>query len=141
VASAPPSSEQPAIDSGRRRVLVAEDDADFREILAQLLRGHGLAVITARDGAEAIEALQGDRRPDLVLLDLAMPVADGWTVLTARNRDPVLREIPVIVTSAQWGVQQRVAAEHAHFLRKPVDCSHVLSMVDVLLAQLSTATT
>jgi CheY-like chemotaxis protein len=138
----PPAPSRTAVhDTGRRLVLVADDDAEFRETLEQLFRNHGLGVVVARDGAEAIEVLNRKARPDLVLLDLSMPVADGWSVLRVRNSDPSLRAVPVIVASAQWGVRDRVAAERAYFLKKPIDPEQLLSMVGTLIAEASTTST
>jgi DNA-binding response OmpR family regulator len=70
---------------GRKRILVVEDEADLRSLITRILEDAGYAVIAAEDGWSAIEALQA-QRPDLMLLDLRLPVLDGWTVLEFARR-------------------------------------------------------
>jgi signal transduction histidine kinase/CheY-like chemotaxis protein len=84
------------------RVLVVDDDADTRSLLTLLIRAHDatIAVSTAEDGPTALEAMRA-AKPDLVLLDLLMPGIDGWQVLSAMRAEEALREIPVVVVSAQ----------------------------------------
>ena len=70
---------------GLKRILVVEDEGDLRGLVTRILEDSGYAVLAAEDGWSAIEALQADR-PDLVLLDLRLPVLDGWTVLEFARR-------------------------------------------------------
>jgi CheY-like chemotaxis protein len=67
--------------------------------------------------------------PALIVLDLAMPVMDGWQFLAERERDPALRDIPVLVMSGQRDVADRVAAFHAGYLAKPVPAKRLLDVV------------
>jgi CheY-like chemotaxis protein len=79
--------------------LVVEDELDLREAIADLLELEGYRVATAANGREALDQLAA-KTPGIVLLDLMMPVVDGWQVLDAMRRDERLRGVPVVVISA-----------------------------------------
>jgi CheY-like chemotaxis protein len=80
-------------------VLVVDDDVDARRIYAEYLRSKGWNVTMAADGRKAIEKAN-DLKPDVVVLDLAMPRVDGWTVLKTLRESSWTRPIPIIVVSA-----------------------------------------
>jgi CheY-like chemotaxis protein len=80
-------------------VLVVEDDADVRLELQELLTDEGYRVLVASNGREALSVLE-QVRPNLVLLDLMMPLVNGWDVMAAIATDPMLTDIPVVVLSA-----------------------------------------
>ena len=106
----------------QKTVLLAEDDLEIRDILQDLLEAEGYDVIPASHGRQALEFLQGarddkDRLPDLVVLDLMMPLVDGNKVLETMKNDPLLAPIPVVVLSA---VARERPAGAAAFLRKPI---------------------
>ncbi len=83
------------------RLLVVEDDPDLREVLADVLRETGYEVAEAGNGLDALEHLRrAPARPDLIVLDLMMPVMDGWTFRETQLADDALAAIPVIVVSA-----------------------------------------
>jgi CheY-like chemotaxis protein len=82
-------------------VLVVEDDEDLREIYAYVLAAAGYAPALAGDGVQALAWLRRAARPPVaILLDLMMPVMDGWQFRAHQRRDPALAGIPVIVVSA-----------------------------------------
>src|SRR5690242_695856 len=83
-----------------REVLVVEDDSDLRESLSQALRDHGFAVTPASNGQQALDLLRSGTRPTVILLDLMMPVLNGWELRDALREDPVLSGIPQLVISA-----------------------------------------
>lgn len=83
------------------RVLLVEDDADLREATSALLQLEGLEVSTAENGLEALLRLRTCPLPDVLVLDLGMPVMDGWELRAAQLADPVLRCLPVVVVSSQ----------------------------------------
>jgi len=118
----PPLSGQRAAHS----VLVVEDDADIRESLVEALLIEGFDVLQAANGAEALRVLSQVPAPGIVLLDLMMPVMDGWQFLAARRADPALAQVPVAVVSAVGGgsPDEIVAA-----LRKPVDLDRLVALV------------
>jgi CheY-like chemotaxis protein len=76
-------------------------------------------LMEAENGVVALERLRRDSPPHLIVLDLEMPVMDGWTFLAERNRDPVLRAIPVVVISAHRDVARRLSAAQATYIEKP----------------------
>ena len=86
--------------AGNRSILIVEDDSDLREALSEVLRDEGYSVESAADGREALDRLRRDLRPSLILLDLTMPVMNGWQFRAEQRRDPALSEIPVVVLSA-----------------------------------------
>ena len=111
-------------------LLLVEDNDDVREMMALALQLDGHRVFAAANGSEALAKLRGGLRPCLILLDLMMPVMNGWQLRAALQQDPALRDIPVLVVSA-------VTAEIAHrlpgtaYVPKPVDIDQLLEMVCV----------
>lgn len=106
------------------RVLVVEDDIAIRGDLVEILGEEGYAVAAAANGREALEALARDPLPCAVLLDLQMPVVDGWNVLRRVRGDERLRTLQVIVTSASDGPDGEVC------LRKPARLGALLDAVE-----------
>ena len=111
-------------------VLIVEDDADLREMMAQLLSLEGFRTATVANGREAIEYLHGadGEKPDVILLDLMMPVMDGWEFRRLQQADPAVKDVPVIVLSALDAT--RAAGVNAQaFLKKPLDFDRLLQLV------------
>jgi CheY-like chemotaxis protein len=111
------------------RVLIVDDDDIIREALQTALEDAGLAVRAAAHGQAALEMLDG-WRPDLILLDLMMPVMDGWAFRQAQWARPAAARIPVIVLSAARGLTE--AAESlrpVQFIPKPFDLEEVITAV------------
>ncbi len=113
-------------------VLIADDDPTYREALADAVRDAGYAVVAVSDGAQALTYLRRAPAPYSILLDLTMPVMDGWRFLAERNRDDALRPIPVIVLSALRGVEGRVTAAHASFIAKSSSADEVIDRLSRL---------
>lgn len=110
-------------------VLVVDDDPDAREALCEVLAHRGYGVAMAANGAEALAYLRRAPAPMLILLDLTMPVMDGWAFLAERNRAPDLRALPVLVVSGQRDVADQIAALHAGYLAKPDRMDRLLDEV------------
>lgn len=90
-------------------MLVVEDDADVREILADVLIAHGYTVLTAEDGEVGLRTARGALRTRVIILDLMMPRMSGYEFLEARLADSALYEIPVIVLTADRSAGEKVA--------------------------------
>lgn len=105
----------------RSVVLVVEDDVDVRESLADSIRDEGYEVATAANGLEALEWLQDNPAPCLILLDLWMPVMSGEDFRAAQLQDPSLASIPVIIISAATDAAKRASLLGARrCLTKPI---------------------
>jgi CheY-like chemotaxis protein len=112
------------------RILIVEDDASVREALAIFLEGEGYNVVEAGDGAEALAQLRGSEPFGLILLDLMMPVMNGWEFRDAQTSDPTLASIPVVVITADnSAVQQAARAGVAGCLLKPLEFPELLTYV------------
>jgi CheY-like chemotaxis protein len=112
------------------RILAIEDDRDTREMYARMLRDEGHEAVLAADGVEGLQLL--DPKPDLVILDLALPGMDGYEVLRTMKADPTTEAIPVLVVSATRfeppaGLVGLVAA-----LQKPVDLPLLPAMLSLV---------
>jgi CheY-like chemotaxis protein len=83
-----------------RTVLVVEDDVVIRDLVVQVLGSEGFEAVPAGNGAEALRRLRGSVHPAVILLDLMMPVMNGWQFRAEQLRDPALADIPVVVMSA-----------------------------------------
>ena len=118
-----------------RQVLVVEDDRDTREMLERFLELEGFAVRTADNGEAALASLQRDGRPSIILLDLMMPVMNGWQFREAQRQQPHLADIPVVVVSAA-GASTQLPPIHADaWLPKPVDFDRLLDTIGTLCAR------
>jgi CheY-like chemotaxis protein len=94
-----PAAPQPSARRGGV-ILLVEDDLSIHQSLGESLEESGYLVIAAVDGREAIALLRSGVRPSAILLDLMMPVMDGWDFRHEQRSDPRLRDIPVIVITA-----------------------------------------
>ncbi len=124
--------------SAAKRLLVAEDEPAIAELVAYNLTKQGYAVATVHDGVAALEAL-ASFRPDLLVLDLLLPLKSGWQVLRQiRNHpEPAIAKLPVIVVSALAG-GERLARELAasgapYLLGKPFSVTELCDLVARLL--------
>ena len=114
-----------------KTILVVEDDVDIRSALLGILEDEGYAVVGAANGAEALEHLRSVGLPSLILLDLMMPVMNGWQFRAEQKQDQNLNRIPVVVISADGNVRQKAASIDAQgFLKKPIDLDNLLELVE-----------
>jgi CheY-like chemotaxis protein len=91
------------------RILLVEDDPALRSALAELLQERGYEVACAEHGADALAKLGEAPAPSVILLDLAMPVMDGWSFRSVQRKDPRLASIPTVVLSASLASDPRAA--------------------------------
>jgi CheY-like chemotaxis protein len=113
-----------------KRVLIIDDDFVTQETMSTLLASSGYRVAAACNGRDAIERLNAYEKPDLILLDLKMPVMDGNHFCRARQQDKALAAIPVVILSGMPDVDKHAAAlGAAGYLQKPID---IVQLLDVL---------
>jgi CheY-like chemotaxis protein len=111
-------------------VLVVDDDRSVRESLSKLLDAAGYSVLEVENGQKALEVLEKAAHfPCLILLDLAMPVMDGRGFLKLRAKDPMLRQIPVVVVSGNPPSGEPLNGIDA-YLQKPVRFDRLIAIVD-----------
>jgi CheY-like chemotaxis protein len=115
-----------------RGVLVVEDDIDILRAVVQVLEDEGYAVQAAENGRVALAALRepGAQPPCVILLDLMMPIMDGWAFRAEQLRDPAIAAIPVIVLTADGNAAEKaVLLNGAGALRKPVELLTLLEAI------------
>jgi CheY-like chemotaxis protein len=111
-------------------VLVVEDDDDTRELLREALEAHGYAVACAANGDQALEHLRASSPlPDVILLDLMMPVMNGWQFRSAQRRDQALASIPVVVITASGASRERAGLMVDQIVLKPVRLPQLLGAI------------
>jgi two-component system, OmpR family, KDP operon response regulator KdpE len=115
----------------RPKILIVDDDPDLLRALRLRLRANNYDVATASDGYAAIASAQKER-PGLIILDLGLPVGDGFVVLDRLQNSDILAGIPVIVLSArdpQNNEERALKAGATAFLQKPADNDELLNMI------------
>jgi CheY-like chemotaxis protein len=113
-----------------KRILVVEDDTSIRELLVELLESEGYEVGSAVNGLEGLKFLQSGGRPDLILIDLMMPVMDGYAFRTEQLKNESWSKIPTVVMSAEANAKEKMRSFNiTAFLSKPVELDTILKTV------------
>lgn len=118
-------------------ILVAEDNPVNRELLRELLEQRGYAVAEACDGQEALRMLQ-ENRPDAVLLDIGMPILDGYAVAREIRGNPTLASLPVLAITAyamQGDREKILRSGFDGYLSKPINAVTLMQELDRLLGE------
>jgi CheY-like chemotaxis protein len=115
------------------RILVVEDDDDIRDSLKELLEEEGYRVDTAANGQQALGKLRESTLPELILLDLMMPVMDGWQFQEQLREVPSFARVPIIVISATKFSREPLNA--AAFIPKPLDAGVLLETIESFLSE------
>ena len=105
------------------KILVVDDNADNRYLLLQMLQLNGYSVLSAVNGRDALDVAQNST-PDLVLMDMSMPVMDGWTATSLLKQEPKLNHIPVIAVTGHItydDLRRATEAGCSDHLEKPID--------------------
>jgi CheY-like chemotaxis protein len=112
-------------------VMIVEDDEDIRADLTAILRVKGFSVEESANGRDALARLRGGARPCLIVLDLMMPVMNGWELRDAMRADAALKSIPVVVVSGAGRIsdQESAALQPTAVLVKPFELSQLLELV------------
>lgn len=118
--------------AAKKTILIIEDDSDIREVLIDVLDLNGFTVESASNGEEGLEILRR-MRPDLILLDLMMPVMDGYAFRQEQRKSPDWNQIPVVIMSADGRLndkQEQLGA--AAYLKKPLEMDDLVSLIERL---------
>jgi len=112
------------------RVLIVDDDPNIRRMMIAALKREGYSFFEAANGAEALEIMRREH-PNVVVLDLMMPIVSGWDVLKERSNEPDLLSIPIIIVSANRGPELATAIDKGicAFLPKPFDIGALSALV------------
>lgn len=117
------------------KILVAEDDPVSRELIREILEAHGYQVVEARDGRETLQKIE-QAEPDLILLDIQMPVLDGFAVLRQLRQDPRFATLRVVALTAYAMRGDRERALDAGFdayIAKPINAIALSAQIEELL--------
>jgi CheY-like chemotaxis protein len=124
-----------SLDEKAAHILVVEDDPDIRESVVEILEDEGHRVTSAGDGREALELLTSvSPPPDLILLDLMMPVMSGYQFREEQLKLPAFADIPVLVVTADVNARAKVESLNAAgFVQKPLKIQPLLDLVEQLI--------
>ncbi len=117
--------------TSKQKILVVDDDEQSRELMEAMLTPHGYDVVTAENGEIGVTLATRDK-PSLILLDILMPVIDGYVALSMMKKDPAISGIPVImVTALGYDLNKKLADRlgAAGYITKPVSLSALLKEV------------
>lgn len=115
-----------------KKILLVEDDLSIRELLTEILEDEGYVVSSSANGSEGLECLK-NTIPDLIIMDIMMPVMDGYAFRKELLKNNKFNSIPVIVMSAQTqGLEKLEAHGLTNFINKPLELSHLLNTVSSL---------
>ena len=114
-----------------KRILIVEDDRDLALLEAEILESAGYSTAIAANGWEALHRLQTSDRPDLILLDMMMPMMDGWKFREEQRKVPSLASIPVVVVTADGDARGKAASiQAAGYASKPITIDRLLEAVE-----------
>jgi len=115
-----------------KKILIVEDDISIRELLVEIFESEGYEVCSGQNGSEGIKALEKSK-PDVILMDLLMPVMDGYAFREEQIKKPEWDQIPVLAMSAQDQELEKLEAYGIkHFIQKPLELDHLLTQVKQL---------
>ena len=112
------------------RILIVEDDEAIAEAIVSLLEDEGYEAMSVSDGRAALEKLRNGERPCLILLDISMPVMNGWRFREEQLKDAALAPIPIVVCTADGRAEDKARSiGAAGWLQKPIDPERLLEVV------------
>ncbi|MGZ3693429.1 MAG: response regulator [Bdellovibrionota bacterium] len=112
----------------QKKILLVEDEESIREMIRCVLELEGYAVLTATDGKKGIDLLRSTESFCLILLDLTMPIVNGWDFLALLKADAAAANIPIVVISAEYSFN-KVECSPAAFVQKPIRLNTLLSTI------------
>jgi len=129
------------IGAGATTILIVEDNEMNRDMLSRRLERRGYRVLLAVDGEQGIAVTQTEA-PDLILMDMSLPVVDGWEATRRLKADPALQRIPIIALTAHAMANDRDKALEAgcdDYDTKPIELPRLLAKIEALLAAIPEA--
>jgi CheY-like chemotaxis protein len=111
-----------------KTILVIEDDANIRDVLKLALNFEGYEVLSAKNGKEGLEVLENNSAPGLILLDLMMPIMNGWEFVEALKNRNIFNKIPIVVVSAYS--ERAKVIDCTDFVVKPLELEVLLNAVN-----------
>ena len=125
-----------------KKILIVDDDPDFVEAVAMILKPKKFEVVTAYNGKEGLEKVKAER-PDLIVLDVMMPEKDGYSVCKELKSDPKWNHIPVLlltgvvshIPTTRYTQEMGMETEADDFLDKPVEPEALVKRIEVLLSK------
>jgi CheY-like chemotaxis protein len=123
--------ERDTMGAMNKHILIVDDSADNQQLLKVLLEAHGYTTDSTSNGQEALTLLQTcERLPSAILLDLRMPVMDGFEFQDIKNIDPALKEIPIVVMSGDNESSNAKLKDNTYILQKPFSISSLLEILE-----------
>jgi CheY-like chemotaxis protein len=123
---------RPQTATRKTKALLVEDDHNSRFALNVLLERAGIEVVAATNGAAALQSLKHTPDVDIVLMDIMMPIMDGYETMTAMRNIPTCREIPIIAVTAKAAEGERsrcLAAGASDYIPKPVNAAQLIGAI------------
>jgi CheY-like chemotaxis protein len=111
-------------------VLIVEDDQAIRDTLTSILEDEGYQVWSAVNGRDALDRLASGPRPGLLIVDLVMPILNGWDLCAELARRPELADLPVLVVSANATTESPLPLPQARLMQKPIPFQQLLEEVE-----------
>jgi CheY-like chemotaxis protein len=126
------------IEKKDAKILIVDDDRNVREILCYLFKKRGFMVRDAGNGIDALKEVAQDK-PDIIILDVAMPEMDGLETCKRLRESPDTQDIPIIFLSAQRGITEFIQHQHMpgaaiEYIEKPCDIGYLLKQSNKLIA-------
>ena len=122
-------------ESKKAKILLADDEEDIKTVVSMLLESKGFEVITAYDGLATLDLARSEK-PDLILLDVMMPVVNGYEVCARLKQDEATRDIPIVMLSAMAqseSVDKGLSAGAVDYVIKPFDPSRLEEVIQRVL--------
>ncbi len=119
--------------NGRKRILLVDDESDLIENLQCRLDAFNYQIITAKDGTDALKKAQLDH-PDLIFLDILMPVMDGYEICSQLKKDPSTKNIPIVMLTALSSEKDAIKAREMgadDYIAKPFEIREILNKIHV----------
>ncbi|MBI4522427.1 MAG: response regulator [Deltaproteobacteria bacterium] len=119
----------------KKRILIVEDNPDVIEMIRMMLEGLGYAVNMARNGREGVE-MASQERPDLIVMDILMPIMDGFEAISRIKKNPRTRTIPILAATALPGDRERSLANGCDgYVNKPFTRGQLKAAIDALFSK------